>query len=63
MKLRNDIPTVGAAVLPPATLIAPNSAKRPKKSEPKNTDIADHLRPAARDSALKPKDTAAPSTG
>jgi hypothetical protein len=48
-------PTIGPATNKSATLAAPNSIMRPEKSEPINTDIADHLRPAARDSAPKSK--------
>ena len=56
-------PTVGVPMIPPATLIAPNSVIPPGAGDPINTDIADHLRPAARDSTLKSKGGAAPLAG
>ena len=63
MTLRKGSAAADAAVNPPATILAPNLVLQPETSEPINTDIADHLRPAARDSALKPKGDAVPSTG
>ena len=51
MTLRKGSPAVDAAMIPPATILAPNLVVQPEKSEPTNTDISDHLRPAARDSA------------
>jgi hypothetical protein len=54
-------PTIGPATNKSATLAAPNSIMRPEKSEPINTDIADHLRPAARNSVPKSKGGAAQS--
>lgn len=51
MTLRKGSPAVDAAMIPPATILAPNPAVQPEKSETINTDISDHLRPAARESA------------
>lgn len=51
MTLHKSSPTVDAAVIPSATILAPNLVVQPEKSEPINTDISDHLRPAARESA------------
>jgi hypothetical protein len=53
MTLRKGSPAVDAAMIPPATILAPNLVVQPEKSEPTNTntDISDHLRPAARESA------------
>jgi hypothetical protein len=56
-------PIVDAAMILPATILAPNLVVWPETSEPINTDIADHLRPATRDSALKSKGGAVPSAG
>jgi hypothetical protein len=54
-------PTIGPAMDKSATLAASNSIMRPENSEPIDTDIADHLRPAARDSVPKSKGRAARS--
>ncbi len=54
-------PIIGPAMDKSATLAAPNSIMRSEKSKPINTDIADHLRPAARDSVPKLKGGAAQS--
>lgn len=53
MTLHKGSRAVDAAMIPPATILAPNLDVRPDKSEPINTDISDHLRPAARESAPK----------
>jgi hypothetical protein len=63
MTLDKSIKTGGISIIPPATPIVPNSATPPGTGEPINTDIADHLRPAARDSVLKAKGGAAPLAG
>jgi len=60
MMLHKRVPVVGTAMIPPAAILAPNLIGRPEKSEPINTDISDHLRPAARESALQSKDGVVP---
>jgi hypothetical protein len=53
------VPAARAAMIPPTTIV-PNLVRRPEKREPINTDISDHLRPAARESPLKSKDGVVP---
>jgi hypothetical protein len=61
MTSHKNNPIIGPAMDKSAALAAPNSIMRPEKSEPINTDIADHLRPAAIDSVPKSKGGAARS--